>query len=72
MRLNDDEASGGEGLQQRKEKMCQTAGGESGLSSGSFPFIETLDPTERGGSHHLLHPLAVTVTATVQPEKKNL
>lgn len=42
MRLNDDEASAGDGLQQGEEKMCQTAGRESGLSSGSFTFIETL------------------------------
>jgi len=27
MRLNDDEASGREGLQQGEKKMCQTAGG---------------------------------------------
>lgn len=63
MGLNDDEDSGREGLQQGEETMCQAAGGESGLSSGSFTFIETLYLAEKSWSHHQQYPLGATPRA---------
>jgi len=51
MRINDDEASGTQGLQRGEETMCQTAGRESGLSSGSFTFVETRYLAEKSWFH---------------------
>ena len=57
MRLNDDEASGREGLQRGEETMCQTAGGGGG--EGVPPeasLIETLSLAQKSCSHHLQNP----------------